>query len=389
MGSKHQNILLVDRVPEAIEGLINTFSESSLADVQVATAHSVDFALELLHENEFSLIIAGVNDALNLDAIAPLTGQQSPKPSIVILPKDSSSDIIKALRLGAADVFIRDSECFANGKFSRSVAEQLYKASLVEVNAHYQAELEKSLTELKKDLQAARHIQQKILPDKTFVCENLMSRHLLIPSLYLSGDFVDVIPISEEYTLFFLADVSGHGASSAMVTVLLKNLANRLRRNYQRGSSFDVLSPTQTLKRLNNEILETGFGKHLSIFLGLYNHFEQTLTYGVGGHHPMPILSYKDDVRFLEGRGMPVGLFPEPVFEEIVLNLDGQFQLTLFSDGILEVLTGDSMAEKEQKLLEAVSGSHDISPEQIKDALIPEFTGDAPDDIAIMTINRL
>ena len=249
-------------------------------------------------------------------------------------------------------------------------------------------ELEKSLSELRTDQQAARQIQQNMLPKPKVVSGDLTARHLLIPSLYLSGDFVDVISVDDKHTLFYLADVSGHGASSALVTVLLKNMANRLKRNFRRGSSFDLLSPTKTLKRINTELLDTGLGKHLSIFIGLFNSDYNQLIYAVGGHHPMPILSYEDEVSFLEGRGMPVGLFPEPVFEERVLNLTGEFQLTMFSDGILEVLEGETMAEKEDQLLASVSETKEASPEAIKDYLLPVIIEDAPDDIAIMTIHR-
>ena len=106
----------------------------------------------------------------------------------------------------------------------------------------------------------------------------------------MSGDFVDSIAINEHQTLFYLADVSGHGASSALVTVLLKNMTTRLVRNYNRGSSFDILSPLATLQRINRELLLTGLGKHLTMFIGLIDAQRGTLTYAVGGHHPMPVL---------------------------------------------------------------------------------------------------
>lgn len=59
-----------------------------------------------------------------------------------------------------------------------------------------------------------------MLPDKELNVGGLLARYLLIPSLYLSGDFVDVVSIDADKTMFYLADVSGHGASSALVTVL-------------------------------------------------------------------------------------------------------------------------------------------------------------------------
>ena len=181
---------------------------------------------------------------------------------------------------------------------------------------------------------------------------------------------------------------SGHGASSALVTVLLKNMTNRLLRNYRRQSSFDILSPKDVLHRINVELLDTGLGKHLSMFIGLYNEADASLSYAVGGHHPMPILHDRDGCRFLEGRGMPVGLFHEPLYDERTLQLHAEFEITLFSDGIFEVLEESNMEAKEQRLIDAVSGTKGGGPNSIRDALLPSTIDAAPDDIAIMTICR-
>ena len=58
--------------------------------------------------------------------------------------------------------------------------------------------------------------------------------------------------ISEDKVLVYIADVSGHGASSAFVTVLLRNLTNRLQRNLRRQSSEDILHPERFLERINS-----------------------------------------------------------------------------------------------------------------------------------------
>src|SRR5690606_40550624 len=85
---------------------------------------------------------------------------------------------------------------------------------------------------------AGRHIQLKLFPERGREIDGLQFDHLIKPSLYLSGDFLDYFQIDERNVVFYLADVSGHGASSAFVTVLLKNLTNRLQRNLRRGSKI-------------------------------------------------------------------------------------------------------------------------------------------------------
>lgn len=388
MKHTYQTILLVGHVAEAIDSIVVACSQTELRPVKVSTAYNCEYAKELLNEHDFSLVIAGLSKMFTVDDIASLTELHSPKPILVLLPEADCDQVLLALRKGANDVFIQSEITDTNKEFSNSISKLLLLADLIEKKLHYRNELEKSLSELQIDQQAALQIQQNMLPDKELNVGGLLARYLLIPSLYLSGDFVDVVSIDADKTMFYLADVSGHGASSALVTVLLKNMTNRLVRNYNRSSSFDILSPVSTLYRINSELLDTGLGKHLSIFVGLFDNSDASLTYAVGGHHPMPILTDKTGTRFLEGRGMPVGLFPEPLFDERKLQLLDEFEITLFSDGILEMLTEESMSAKEQKLIDVVIATEGAGPDMIKEALLPGLIKDAPDDIAIMTVCR-
>ncbi|WP_286239209.1 PP2C family protein-serine/threonine phosphatase [Neptuniibacter halophilus] len=384
----YQTILLIDQMAEAIDSVIDACDLADLPPVKISTAFSSRYALEMMQEHEFSLLIVGVGEHLDLEALKLLAAQQAPKPVLTLLPDEQGELVLQALRQGASDVFLRKSVSLEQTVFAQAISRLLNQADLIEKNVHYRDELEKSLGELQDDQQAARQIQQNMLPDNHVVLGRVQARYLLIPSLYLSGDFVDVVSIDKNKTLFYLADVSGHGASSALVTVLLKNMTNRLLRNFRRRSSFDILSPIDVLYRINSELLETELGKHLSIFIGLYDEQNGSLTYAVGGHHPMPVLRDQQGCRFLEGRGMPVGLFPEPLFQEQKLMLPAQFELTLFSDGILEVLPEEGMEAKEQRLIDAVAETKGGGPERIKHALLPGIISPAPDDIAIMTICR-
>lgn len=388
MKQAYQTVLLVDHVTDAIDSIIDVCNAAELPLIKVSTAFNAQYAEELLAENDFSLLVCGLSDSLTLDDIAELSKLHAPKPILVLLAERSYQQVICALRKGASDVFVQGDLDNQAEEFSKSIRKLLLQADLIEQKQHYQEELEKSLSELQADQQAALQVQQNMLPDNEVRLGDVLARYILVPSLYLSGDFVDVVQIDEDRTLFYLADVSGHGASSALVTVLLKNMTNRLLRNFRRRSSFDILSPIDVLYRINSEIIDTELGKHLSIFIGLYDAKQSELVYAVGGHHPMPVLYEAGSAAFLEGRGMPVGLFPEPMFEERKLLLSESFEITLFSDGILEMMAEPNMQAKEERLLEAVIAADGKGPEAIKANVLPGVVSAAPDDIAIMTICR-
>ena len=85
------------------------------------------------------------------------------------------------------------------------------------------AELQSMQLELEKDQRAGQYIQMGMLPPNPMGIGHFRLQHRVEPSLILSGDFVDYFQITDRYFACYVADVAGHGASSAFVTVLLKN----------------------------------------------------------------------------------------------------------------------------------------------------------------------
>ena len=84
---------------------------------------------------------------------------------------------------------------------------------------------------------------------------------------------------------------------------------------------------------------------------------------------------------------MPVGLFRDAVYSDYQMGLPKAFTLSLFSDGVLELLTQSTLAQKEEyllRLIEQEAGNH----EAIVKALALESGDDVPDDIALMTVVR-
>ncbi|MCG2582017.1 MAG: fused response regulator/phosphatase [Marinobacter sp.] len=313
-------------------------------------------------------------------------------PIVACSETEESVAVVDALRAGAADFFLKNcsddkaalddviGKLFDRVRINR--LNQLYRQELEEANR----DLRNGIAELRADQRAGRKVQLKMLPDNDQKLANLSVSHLIKPSLYLSGDFLDYFRISADKVLVYIADVSGHGASSAFVTVLLKNLTNRLQRNLRRGSSDDILYPDRFLERINSELLDTGLGKHVTVFVGIISVNERKLNYAVGAHFPMPILSFDGgETAFLEGSGLPVGLFESPEWEVYEVPLEKPFRLILFSDGILEVIPAKSLDEKEQTLLELVSGGrHTIA--SLNEALNLDAITELPDDIAIVSV---
>jgi serine phosphatase RsbU (regulator of sigma subunit) len=303
------------------------------------------------------------------------------------------SDAVEALRLGACDYFIKpiiDLEILEH-----SIVRNLEQSRLRQQNIEYRQQLEHknnqlqiNLRLLEQDLQAGRMIQQKLLPRSPLEYGDYNLSHQIIPSLYLSGDFVDYLVIDDRWITFFIADISGHGASSAFITALLKNFFARQYSHFERGVPSGILQPTVFLDKVNRSLLNSGFEKHMTMFFGVIDMENNSLRYSIAGHLPLPVLvSEQLEPHFIEGKGMPVGLFEQAVFEDCTMALPSTFTLSLFSDGILEILPPQNLTDKEQYLLQLFADRPE-SMQALSKAFKLDDVKDAPDDIAVLMISK-
>lgn len=327
-----------------------------------------------------------------LELIRRINQLETDTPVIVVSGAGVMSDAVEALRLGAADYLIKPLEDLA--VLEHSVRRALDRHALRLENQRYREELEAanrelqaSLHLLQEDQNAGRQVQMNMLPVTPWTVDGLHFAHQIIPSLYLSGDFVDYFRVDERRIAFYLADVSGHGASSAFVTVLLKFMTTRLLYESRRGGTLPEFKPSEVLGHINRGLINCKLGKHVTMLGGVIDEESGKLTYSIGGHLPLPVLYSEGQAHYLTGRGLPVGLFEEASYEDQVMDLPASFSLTLMSDGILDLLPGDTLKEKEAALPEIVQAAGG-SLDGLKKAFGLANLGDMPDDIALLVLSR-
>ena len=153
--------------------------------------------------------------------------ERAPLLSVVVASSVNSADeIVQALRLGAKDYLLKpiaDVQTVVD-----SISRVLNQRELERINLRYHdqlraanTQLQDNLDELERDHLAGRRVQKRMMPTGLTTPDGFSVQHRILPSLYLSGDFIDYGLLADRYLVFYLADVSGHGASSAFVTVWL------------------------------------------------------------------------------------------------------------------------------------------------------------------------
>jgi len=309
-------------------------------------------------------------------------------PAIMFGDQADVDHMMTALRLGAHDFFsrpVQDKNALVRS-IGRCVRERKLRRELRESPLRLEAantELKGTVKLLEQDQQAGRQVQLRMLPATPLVLGDYVFSHTIIPSLYLSGDFTDYFTVGEHHVSFFMADVSGHGSSSAFATVLLKNLFARKRSDLLRRNDPSIMSPVQMLESANRELLELGVGKFATMVVGLLDMRDNTLRYSVAGHLPLPVLMSDSGARYLQGQGSAVGLVEKGEYQEDEIELPESFMLALFSDGILETLPSKNLIEKERYFLEVFEQASD-TPDELVTRLGLDRVEMAPDDIAAL-----
>ena len=350
--------------------------------------------LEVFERDHPDLVICDLRmpQVDGLELIRRINALQVETPVIVVSGAGVMTDAVEALRLGAADYLIKPLEDLA--VLEHSVRRALDRAQLRLENLRYREKLEAanrqlqaSLSLLEEDQNAGRQVQMNMLPQTPWVADGLRFAHQIIPSLYLSGDFVDYFRLDERRVAFYLADVSGHGASSAFVTVLLKFMTTRLLYESRRGGVLPEFKPSDVLGHINRGLLNCKLGKHVTMIGGVIDEQAGVLTYSIGGHLPLPVLFSDGQAQYLQGRGLPVGLFAEATYQDHVMPIAEHFSLTLLSDGIFDLLPGDTLKDKEARLPQLVASAGGTL-EGLRRVFALAKLADMPDDIALLVMSR-
>lgn len=362
--------------------------------VSVLLADNAESAYAEIRKHSPSLVMADLQEPYGAaeNIIRVVAAENLDVPIIALSDPDKIQQIELSLQLGAVDYIVKPLP--ESPLLKLAVMNAIEKSRLLSENLLYRQqleaanlELEQTIKKLKDDQEAGRFVQQKLFPPSSGTYFDCKLGYQVVPSSYLSGDFVDYFRLDKHRFGFYLADVSGHGSSSAFITLLLKISTGEHLRNFKQQGKGIVSQPARMLGWFNQELIQLDLGKHLTMFYGIVDTHKNTLTYSIAAHFPLPILANGSKVNVIESTTLPVGVFADAAYEEITIPLSKQFSLVMFSDGIMEVLPQHSLAEKEQYLLNLVE-SGDNGFDELADKLKLSHIESAPDDIALMVVSR-
>jgi len=385
-------ILIIDDDPVVRKSIVDYLEDGGF---EILEAEDGQQGLSLFHREKPDLVLTDLKmpglSGLNLLEI--LAKEAPAIPVIVVSGVGEMKDVIEALRLGAWDYLTKPIPNLAI--LEHAVGKSLERARLVEQNRIYREQLEianaalkKSLDILEEDQEAGRSVQMRLLPEQNVRFGEYEFSHCVVPSLYLSGDFVDYFKINEDKMGFYIADVSGHGSSSAFVTVLLKSVIALALTRYQIHNDDAILLPDKLLSLISTEIFSANLGKYLTIVYCVLDWKKHELLYSIGGHYPNPIWRTPKETVFLAEKSFPVGIMKQAHYTVHRLELPETMQLTLFSDGILEIISAPDLPAKEKILADMVTASDGTVNSFLERFNLTTKKG-LPDDVTMLILKRI
>ena len=291
--------------------------------------------LQLCDSNR--IYIADVHDYLS---------QKWDCPTVVIARENEGLELSQAWQQGALAGWIWE-----------DLPEQPFEA-LKTIEAQYKRNQDS------RDLPAAAKLQTQLLPNPIQIPDYQFDT-LFQPSAYLSGDWYDYWQINEQQVLFYLADVSGHGVTSSLLTSWMAAFHGR------------ATTPLQLIQKLNFMLVNENIEKHITMVAALLNLETNTVTWCNAGHFP-PVIHLTPDhpPQTFNSSSFPLGLTEDLTIEEITVYMTPESRLILCSDGALEPFSG-GLNEQFQQLIEKLTTSKYQPPAHVND------------DIAILSLTRL
>ena len=201
---------------------------------------------------------------------------------------------------------------------------------------HLRNKLQRQNDVLRKDLGVARSLQHSMLIDKLPEVDNLKISTLYKPCESVGGDFYDFFKIGDDKILFYMADVSGHGVSAAMLTVFFAQAVSQLMYNRE-----TFIMPHKIIKQVWSRFLGLGLEEHLYItaWVGVLDGKTGELVYCNAGHIASPVIATSEGHKRIEMPGFPICRWMEkPEFKSESIELEKGTKLLLFTDGLTDAL---------------------------------------------------
>jgi serine phosphatase RsbU (regulator of sigma subunit) len=347
-------ILVVDDTPVNLQVLVRILDGSGH---RILAATSGKSALQIAERVKPDLILLDVMipDIDGFEVCRRLKANPNTKNIAVIFLSalGEVGDKVAGLELGAADYItkpIQSEEVLAR------VASQLLRLQL-------EREVRQSRDSLDRELGAAAAMQRLILPSELPPIGNLSFAAHYQTSRYVGGDYYDVVRLPGSRCGILVADVSGHGAPSAIIMAMV-------RASFHAFPS-PAVNPGEVLKFLNEQFkFLWGSSMLATVLYAVVDTESLQMTIACAGH-PAPLVLRNGAVTRIDcDFTVPLLLMNIPDIPTSEYKLLPGDRLLFYTDGITERQNPAGEMFEVEGIEAAMCNSDDLESEQLMNSIV-------------------
>lgn len=349
-------------------------------DIEVNIGNLAEFILSkkdanlqlIIEETDFNYIFPESVNKLNEEEI------------FTIIPLIIQSKVIGFILFG-----LKHSGSKFSGKDLELLSAAANQVAVAVENARlYESEAEK--LKLDRDLENARRIQDSLLPAKSPYFEGLDICGRMVPAMHVGGDYYDLIKVSDTKMFAVIGDVSGKGLSASFYMSKLQTIMQL----YCNGS----LSPQEVLIEVNRSMYKS-IEKNwfITVAIALIDTESRTITFARAGQTPLVVVT-KDEIKNYAPSGIGIGLEKGDIFssviEEIIIPLESDSLIAMYSDGVTELMNAENEFYGEDKFHSVLENQLDNDSEQIMGEILSDLkfhrkTAPQNDDVTLVLVKVL
>ena len=258
-------------------------------------------------------------------------------PRYISLNPETRSELCIPLVHKDALIGVLDIEHTRRGYFTeehvRNLSILAAQVAIAIENAQLYERVRQQEQRLESDLELAREVQMRLLPQCCPVLGTAQLAAKFVPARQIGGDLFDFFRYARKTDPagavgIAIGDVSGKGAPAALYAALASG--------YLRSHAIGLPAPAEMLSKINNSLSDRHIeGQFVCITYAVWDETTRVLRIANSGL-PRPIYCHNGRLERVEATGLPLGLFPTAEYDEVTYRAHPGDMFVFFSDGIID-----------------------------------------------------
>jgi sigma-B regulation protein RsbU (phosphoserine phosphatase) len=215
---------------------------------------------------------------------------------------------------------------------------------------------------IESELRIAKEIQMGMIPHifPPFPSISELDLYAMLePAKEVGGDLYDFFLIDDKHLCFAIGDVSGKGVPASLFMAVTRTLLRSLAPKQQ---------STKAITEALNKSLSVGneSSMFVTFFLAILDIETGEIRYTNAGHNPPLLLRGNGEISYFDiTKDIPVGLFEDYTYSEMVMQVSPNDRIFMYTDGITEAENQQEELYGEKRLKQFLTANPSFEPSEL------------------------